>query len=101
MMSDDVQSEAKDFIEKELESMSSNSFMNKIIIERLSNFISLLDADFSIDIEITSKNQAVVEELIPIIQELQTKFDDTIADIISERIILEMCLFKARTQNNI
>ncbi len=77
---DDVShNEAKNFIEKELESISSNSQMNKIIVNRLSNFISLLDNDFSVDFEITCDNRHVAGEMVSIIQELQTKFDDTIA----------------------
>ena len=93
---DDSKGEIRSFIQQELDSISSNTEMNHAIINRLENFISLLANDFTLDLEITEKNKDTIYEIIPEIQKMQSKFDETITDIISERLILEMCLYKAR-----
>lgn len=86
----------KTFIMDELASISSNQHMNHSIIQQLENFIPVVDADFSFHIEITPENEALLEQMIPLLQEVQARFDEIIADIISERILHEMCLYRTK-----
>ena len=44
-----------------------------------------------------------LKQMIPVLQDVQARFDEIIADIISERILHEMCLYRtnANQKNNI
>ncbi|CZF80572.1 hypothetical protein [Grimontia marina] len=82
-----------DMIREELNQLSSNDYMVNCILERMKPFIATLDCDLSLDMEITAENEAGVMQVIPSIQDLQSRFDGIISEIISERILHEIHLF--------
>ncbi|WP_039849645.1 MULTISPECIES: hypothetical protein [Grimontia] len=82
-----------EMIREELNQLSSNEYMVNCIMERMKPFIATLDCDLSLDMEITEENEAGVMQMIPSIQDLQSRFDGIISEIISERILHEIHLF--------
>lgn len=74
----------------ELSYISSNADINSHIMARMEPFIASLDFDSSIYIELTNENEKTVSEIIPVIQDLQTRFQSVISSLITERILFEM-----------
>ncbi|STQ75666.1 hypothetical protein [Grimontia hollisae] len=86
-------SDITELIREELTQLSSNEYMVNCILERLKSFIATLDCDLSLDIEVTEENETGVMQLIPSVQNLQSRFDGIISEIISERILHEIYLY--------
>lgn len=78
---------------EELSYISSDKLMISCIIKRMKPFISTLDFDMGVDIEITGLSDDDIKKVIPPIQALQQRFDQVIAEIISERILHEIKLY--------
>ena len=84
-------SSVTDIVREELEYLSSNQEMARLILRRMKPFISTLQkVDLDIDIEITDENESMMINFLPSIQNLQARFDSVILDMISERILLEI-----------
>lgn len=84
---------------EELNYISSDKIMIHCIINRMSTFISTLDFDMGVDIEVTDLTDDEIKKVIPAIQALQERFDAVIADIISERILYEIKLYHIEKNN--
>lgn len=82
-----------EMIREELSQLSSSEYMVECILERMKPFIATLDFDLGLDIEVPPENEEAMMQLIPSIQAMQSRFDDIISEIISERILHEIHLF--------
>lgn len=80
-------------IYQEISHLSSDKQMIDCIMMRIKNFITILDFDLNLDIEITTENEEAIKEIIPEIQYLQKRFDNIISSVISERILHEIQLY--------
>lgn len=84
---------------EELNYISSDKVMIHCIINRMCTFISTLDFDMGVDIEVTDLTDDEIQKVIPPIQALQERFDAVIANIISERILYEIKLYHLEKNN--
>ena len=84
----------------ELSWLSSDEEMIADILVKMKPFISTLDFNFDLNIELTEENKALLTQTIPSIQELQTHFDSVLLSFISERILHEIHCFHLEQKCN-
>lgn len=80
----------------ELSYISSDKEMINAAFNKIQPFIQILHTDLSVSVEMKEEDQAMIEKvLIPVVQDLQTRIDDLIDEIISERVLREIDVYYA------
>ncbi|MFD2176331.1 hypothetical protein [Veronia pacifica] len=93
--------EITEMIREELNHLSSNQFMIETILSRMKPFIETLDYDLELDIEADDEEMDSITAAIPHIQSLQSRFDEVITAVISERILHEIHRFHIERANKV
>lgn len=84
-----------EMIRRELSSLSTNQQMIDTVIERIKPFIAVLDYDLGLHVEVNERSEEAMLDLVPAVQDLQTRMSDLIAEIIAERILHEVSQYYA------
>lgn len=87
-----VDADMSEMVREELSYLSSDQNMIDTVVERMAGFTEILDFDLEAMIEVDD-NGVVMDSVIQQIQDLQSRYDEVIANLVSERILHEIQLY--------